>query len=415
MLAGALIFYVVYHTTKFRFAEASSLRSSSDAAIIFDVSQKIVALADYPARLSLRNFSELFPYPPPTVLIFAALTAGGRQWFIATWLILMAAGLLYVLKNTLSGEAEPTRAAWLLIGALALVVAGSPVAWDLRSANSNLIYLGVVMLGYANAGRRPILAGCCVGLSIALKLYSGLLLGWLVIYRPKAAVAGLVASVCLWLALPLATFGPTGTLALYDGWLEQVRIISGYWVYALDVTREGPPLVTLRRAAMTVAGAGPGAAATRWIIGGLLTAWTALLIWYVQRAWKAGVPAVPSRAMLADWVVLLLAPLPFSPWLEPYHAIALLPAALLLTAVAFDPDVSARDRLVATASVVGVLLVREIPHSFSLRGFSLLAQFALLVGASVMLRGGFGREARPASRTAAERRGSNIFLSGERS
>jgi hypothetical protein len=40
--------------------------------------------------------------------------------------------------------------------------------------------------------------------------------------------------------------------------------------------------------------------------------------------------------MLADWLVLLLFPLPFSPWLEPYHAVPMLTAAVLLVAVAMD-------------------------------------------------------------------------------
>ena len=38
---------------------------------------------------------------------------------------------------------------WLLIGAIAMVLRAAPVTWDLRNANSNLIYLGVVLAGYA--------------------------------------------------------------------------------------------------------------------------------------------------------------------------------------------------------------------------------------------------------------------------
>jgi hypothetical protein len=40
-----------------------------------------------------------------------------------------------------------------------------------------------------------------------------------------------------------------------------------------------------------------------------------MLIWYAARALRTFAVAAPSRAALADWTVLLVAPLPFSPWL----------------------------------------------------------------------------------------------------
>ncbi|MET0850004.1 MAG: hypothetical protein ABW020_02645 [Candidatus Rokuibacteriota bacterium] len=52
--------------------------------------------------------------------------------------------------------------------------------------------------------------------------------------------------------------------------------------------------------------------------------WLGALLWYARRALAAGRGSAPSRAALADWTVLLLAPLPLSPWLEPYHPVPVL-------------------------------------------------------------------------------------------
>jgi hypothetical protein len=266
-----------------------------------------------------------------------------------------------------------------------LLIAGSPVSWDLRFGNSNLIWLGAVLLGYAHVRRRPILAGFCVGVSVALKLYSGLLIGWLLLYRPRAALMAIAVTICLWLLLPVAMFGPSGAVKLYDGWLEQLRIVNGYWVYE-TAPESGQAVTTLRRAAIVITGAGPAAVSTEWLVRSLFAAWTGLILWYGWRAWRAGIGAMPSRAMLADWLVLLLFPLPFSPWLEPYHGVPMLPAAVLLVSVAVDRNVSVRGRSWAAFALISVLLLRVFFDQLLMRGLSMLAQFAVVVVAFALLR-----------------------------
>ena len=87
------------------------------------------------------------------------------------------------------------------------MVADGPVAWDLRNANSNLVALGLVVAAYALAARRPAIAGVLIGLSISLKLYSGLLLLWLLANGPRPALyAGALTCIFLWLLLPAAVF-----------------------------------------------------------------------------------------------------------------------------------------------------------------------------------------------------------------
>ena len=101
--------------------------------------------------------------------------------------------------------------------------------------------------------------------------------------------------------------------------------------------------------------------------------------------------------MLADWVVLLMAPLPFSPWLEPYHAIALLPAAMLLLLVIFDVESPRAHRALAIAGLITVVLLRELVDDFPLRGLSFLAQFAVVVAVLAIMRRAFGRRVVPAT------------------
>ena len=378
------VFYFFYHAARF-FGRSWPLKMEKDAEQIYRLSTWIAEHGDYPARLWLDNLLIVFPYPPPTPLMFAALGAAGPHCFLAIWITLIAAAFFWSIKVCFLSEPAEIRRGWLLIGMAGLLVAGSAVSWDLRYGNSNLIWLGAVLLGYAHVRKRPMLAGFCVGVSVALKLYSGLLIGWLLLYRPKAAVIAIAVTVCLWVLLPVASFGPAGTVKLYDGWLEQLRIVSGYWVYE-TVPESGQVVTTVRRAAIVITGAGPAAASTEWLVRSLFAAWTALILWYGWRAWRAGTNATRSRAMLGDWIVLLLFPLPFSPWLEPYHAVPMLPAAVLLVAVALDQNVSARGRSVAAFALAGVSLLRVFFDPILLRGLSMLAQFAFVVAALALLR-----------------------------
>jgi hypothetical protein len=116
------------------------------------------------------------------------------------------------------------------------------------------------------------------------------------------------------------------------------------------------------------------------------TIWMAALLWYMRRVARSYPLVVPSRAALADWTVLLLAPLPFSPWLEPYHAIPLVPGAILLVLTALDDRVSARDRKIAVGAWIALLATRAIALPFAVRGVVLLAQFLAVVVALGLLR-----------------------------
>jgi hypothetical protein len=376
LLLGCVVaFYVAYHLTKFRLSAVWPPVPRGDAEILFDYSQSIIAQMDYPV-------GGIFPYSPSAVLILHGLGAGGPTPFMAAWYALMIAGLLSAMRGSFVQESQDARSAWLVIGTIGMLLASSPISWDLRNANSNLVYLGLVMAGYAAQVRMPVLAGALIGLSFSLKLYSALLLPWLLVQGHRRALGAAVATIALlWIVLPVALFGPAGTERLYAGWSDQLRIISDPSVHAALAAREGgPPLVTLQRAIVNTTGTAFQSATTRVYLSILLSIWVAVLLWYAWRCHSGGFRvAAPSRAALADWVVLLLAPLPFSPWLEPYHCVGMFVAVLMCAVVALDDNVQRGDRIAALVAAATPLLFMIVKVPFAVRGFGLLAQFLVFV------------------------------------
>src|SRR5262245_18988695 len=357
-----------------------TLMPFGDAEILYSVSRRIWEAVEYPARV-------VFPYPPSAVILFHVLSLGGEGAFMATWAILMAAGMLVSMWASVAGECEGSRAAWMLFGVVGLILAGYAVGWDLRNMNSNLIYLGVVLAGYASLRRFPVLAGALVGISVSLKVYSALVLFWLLWRGPRsAAVGGIAAALSLAAVVPLGIFGIAGTIEMYRGWIEQVRYICAPAAYLLA---PAAPVVSLRKAAATVTGCAPDAASTIAVLAVAWSAWAAMVAWYLFRVHRDRHAMGTSRATLADWTVLLLAPWPFSPWLEPYHAVPLLPAAILFAAVALDPSTAASDRRTALGAIALLMCIRIMTGIFppwSLRGFTLLASCMIVVLGLGLLR-----------------------------
>jgi hypothetical protein len=211
---------------------------------------------------------------------------------------------------------------------------------------------------------------------------------WLLLNGPRRAFYSCVAAcVVLWIVLPVLFFGIDGAVRIYWGWYEQIRIVGAPWVYLqYPLGGEGPPLVTLRKAVMFLTGAAADATRTQSYVLMLLSVWGAALTWYAWRAARAGRVGIPSRAALADWTVLLLAPLPFSPWLEPYHAIPLFPGAMLCVILVLDERLAAKQRIIAVAALVALAIAPLLIAPFPVRGLRLLVQFLALVIALGLLR-----------------------------
>ncbi len=365
--AGALIpFYFCYHVTRFRPQSLWPPIPAHDAAIMLARATEIFHSGGYPV-----TDAAPFPYPPSAVLLLRALGLVGPGAFSIVWVVLMAAGLLAVFRASLAAEPDRTRGAWLAIGALSLVAADSPVSWDLRNLNSNLIYLALVMTSYALMRRRPDLAGGLLGVSVSLKLFSILIIPWLAINGPRRALLwAVVTMLIMWLALPMAFFGH-GAIRLYEGWGQQLRIVAGASPMVACAAC-GPPLVSLRRALSASIGE---TAAMPVALAALRIGWILVLAWYARRALSAARPVkAPSRVALADWSVLMVAPLPLSPWLEPYHVVTILPGVILLVEMALDEQIAMRERAVAGSAFLVLALANIVGSPFAIRGFLIAAQ-----------------------------------------
>lgn len=379
ILGLTLCFYLTYNLVLAHLGESWPIPGPfGDARILFLSSLHVWQTGDYP--------KDIYPYPPSAVLIFRLLSQCGGAAFMSAWLVLMVIGLLTSMRMSVAGAKAEIRSAWLLFGAVGLLLAEYPISWDLRNANSNLVCLGLVLAGYGALGRLPVLCGILVGASACLKPYSIFIIIWLLWRGPRlAGIAGIAAGAFLGIIAPLCVFGIDGTIGLYHGWFEQLKLIGDSASY---LHFPGPPVISLRRAAATLTGEAPDAVFTVWVLALLWAVWALSLAWYLRRVLHARRGLQPSPANLADWTVLMLAPLPFSPWLEPYHAVPLLPGAILCTVVALDPLTGAFDRRVAFGTIALLIFVRMFNKMglFPLRGIVLLTTFEVLVLGLGLLR-----------------------------
>lgn len=380
-IGAAFVLFLVYHLTRFQFVAMWPIVLVGDAAILFESSRETFTRAAYP--------DGIFPYSPSAVILFRWLGFAGPVAFMLGWYVLMAAGLVICVRAALTQERSAIRSAWPLIGVIGVILASSPISWDLRNANSNLVYLGLVMAGYGLSGRMPIVAGLLTGLSVSMKLYSGLLLGWLMVNGPRRMFyAGAIAMLALWVLLPLALFGFDGTVRLYTDWRAQVAKIADLAFHAeMLANREtGPPIVTLHKALVNLTGTDFQSTVTHAWLWVLRAIWFATLVWYAWRCRTCLLAKAPSRAALSDWTILLIAPLPFSPWLEPYHAIPLLVGGVLCSAIALDGQAERRDRTIAFAALATLAVFVAVRVPFAVRGLQILAQFLALTVALGLLR-----------------------------
>jgi hypothetical protein len=379
--AGA---YFLYHACRFRIADLAVL--SGDASIIFQQSLAIAANGRYPAQSALGNFNEIFPYPPPAILIFAALAKLGPAVFMTIVEIMTFVALFAVVRLCLSYEDRVVARLWPLLLLPVILLTYNPIEYDLFGRNVNLTVLALTLSSFALLRRVPIASGVVLALAISLKLYSGLLLIWLLVFNRKAAASCIIALAVVWIVAPLLYWGGAGSVQIYRDWLDQLVIANGSWVYGMAGTGTGPPLITLRLAASRLLAADPFGAEVGSLLLVLRGIWISVLAVYAYRAWRRLASEAAWRATLADWFVLLVAPLPFSTWLEPYHAVALIPGFVLCMVLALDRNLSVGARSAMVLACVASAAVKQLPIPFEMRGLIFMVQFAFVILALCVVR-----------------------------
>ncbi len=376
--------YFLYLVCKFRVANLAVL--GGDASIIFRQAVTIAAAGRYPAQSALGNFNDIFLYPPPAVLMFATLARVGPAVFMTIVEIATFVALFAVVRLSISYEVRPVARLWPLLLLPTILLTYNPIEYDLSGRNVNLSILALVLLSFALLRRVPIVSGVVLALAISLKLYSGLILIWLIVFNRRAAISCIAGLAVLWVVAPLLYWGSGGAVQIYRDWLDQLAIANGSWVYAIAGTGVGPPLITLRLAASRLLAADPFGLEVKSLLLFLQGIWIVVLALYGYRAWRHPASDSAWQATLADWFVLLVAPLPFSTWLEPYHAVVLIPGFVLCIVLALDRKLAVRIRAAMVLACVASAAVKELPFSFEVRGLVFTAQFAFVILALCMVR-----------------------------
>ena len=391
--------YFLYNACKFRIA--SLVQLGGDASIIFGSSLKIAGTGRYPAQSALGNFTDIFPYPPPAVLMFAGLAKLGPTIFMTVIEILTFVALFAVVRLCVVYEDRAVARLWPLLLLPVILLTYNPIEYDLFGRNVNLTILALTLSSFALLRRAPIASGVVLALAISLKLYSGLLLIWLILFNRKAAISCIAALAALWIVAPVLNWGGAGAVQIYRDWFDQLAIANGSWVYALAGTGRGPPLITLRLAAARLLAADPFGSDVRNLLLLLQAVWVAVLAVYSYRAWRRPPCKQRWRATLADWFVLLVAPLPFSPWFEPYHAVAVIPGFVLCMLFAADRTQNLRARSIMVLACIASAVVKELPIAFEMRGLVFMTQFMFVILALSTVRFDLSVETgRPASAVA---------------
>jgi hypothetical protein len=227
---------------------------------------------------------------------------------------------------------------------------------------------------------RPRAAGFLIAFSFSLKLFSLLLIPYLLWSgRRKAFAWTCVFLAVFWFALPPGVFGWEGSRLVYADWFGRLRHAVDY-----PPTAEHPILISLHRSAAYLAGGDARGAGL--ILNAFRALWFALGVgtWLVSRQRQA---SAGSFGLLADVGLLLLAPVAVSPYLESYHVVPLIIPSLLLVLTAVDSKQAISLRLLAVLFFVASACSAWIPADWELRGLIVNVKLLLAVGGVVLVAG----------------------------
>jgi hypothetical protein len=369
-----LTFYLLYHITKFQpfwprdFAHERLI----DFSILFTESEFIATHGRYRATTLPDPSSFFFPYTPPATVLFNLYAWLGPG--IGFWLFWLAKGVaviaILVCSLRLAGAAE--RAERWAIAVAGLLAADYFVHHDLRQQNINLIYVAIVAASLLPA-TPALVGGVLIGLSATIKLYSFVLLPWLLWRRRYAQFFWAGASLAaFWIAAPVLYYGFDTTVQLYRDWLDELQKSGTLAVYNAPA-----PWITLRHFLARTFGWPPFGDPTAAALLVLQGSWLALVGAYFLATRDAAADG-PMRDG-ADAAVLMMLPLPFSTVLQPTHGVPMLLAFVLIAAAAADGRRSRALRLTLAGAIVAAIVLRRAIQEWSLRGGMTFATLCLCV------------------------------------
>jgi len=376
---GGLIYVVVYYLTDLHFDGLFTVVDrQSDFRQWYNFPPVIAQHLQYPSVV-WNNWRLPFPYLPSAVVLFLPLSALPVTVAFVLWLVLQATSLFVVLWAGLKLSGAAQFRGRLLIALGAVLMADNPLGWDFRTHNNNVIYLALIMLGMTTS--RKWLSGLLFGISCNLKIYSGFLIFCFIWRREyRLAISMIIAASLIAVVLPITVFGFYGYVQLLQGWIGQ----------ALYNPPVGQPAVLpanlLRLSVAFLLDAEPTSLNVTILLRISQAVWVVLVIGYFMLATRPTSASSDSQSRLSDVCVVLLAPLPFSIWFTPYHAIVLLPAYMLLLTVAVSKDWDLWTRRVAATALVGCQILQYSISLWELRGARSLISFTLILLALCVVR-----------------------------
>jgi hypothetical protein len=110
----------------------------------------------------------------------------------------------------------------LALAAVTALVMAKFFVRELALGQTNALLAVLLLPSVVRPERHPKLAGLATGAAVFVKPYAVLLLPWLALRRPRAAMLSAAAALLIGLALPIARYGWTGNLVLLGDWWQTV-------------------------------------------------------------------------------------------------------------------------------------------------------------------------------------------------
>jgi hypothetical protein len=374
-----IVFFTIYYLTSLRFDNLfTAIGRQVDFRQWYFFPPVIAQHLQYPTVV-WNDWTFPFPYLPSAVAMFMPLSALPNMAAFALWIGLQAVAFAVVLWTGLQITGADRLPGRFLIALGAVLLTDNQIGWDFRTHNNNMIYLALVMVALWT--QMTWLSALLLGISSNLKVYSGVLF-FVFLWRReyRLALSMIAAAVLIATILPIAVFGFSGYVQLLHGWAGQALF------YAPPAGKEAVLPANLWRAASAlIVGDDPGSTGASILLRSGQAVWIAIVAGYFFLAARQNASAQEPQARLADVCVGLLAPLPFSIWFTPYHAIVLLPINMLLLTVAANETRNIRTRCVALATLVACQILQyAFPSEF--RGATYFVIFTLVVVALGVVR-----------------------------
>ncbi len=323
-----------------------------------------------------------FAYPVPMLVLLQLFSAIPRDILSLVFVVfypVAATVCLFLSIRLFDDDKNPYR--WL-IAFLTFIIVWDYIQFDIRSFNINMILFILILLAMYFLKRDwACAAGVFLAFSVAIKLYSVLLIPlWLYRKKYRACFYTVIALLILFIVFPVCTLGWSKTVHLTLSWIGSVKSTSTAQASQIMSCY----LISFNRALTSAMGADHAAG-----IGSLSqTDWNYAnhLLLFFRVVWAMAIVSAVvfinrfsrSYKFQRMFSLLILAPIPLSPLLQPHHMVLLIPAVYYLVHMIIEKAAATKVRLAAACMLLLIFIIQMLDIPEELRGFSVAAICVLL-------------------------------------